>query len=768
MLSPKNTRRAQNAWSARKHIAEKIPGMHPTGNPLLLWTLASLPATDLGDYPLSLLESFAQEAAYVREAFPWCRELPEELFLLHVLCPRINNETLSDCRPVFRQELEPLVRGLTLPEAIQRVNAWCAGRVVYRSTDERTSSPLEIYHRGWGRCGEESLFTVNALRSVGIAARQIYAPWWSHCDDNHAWVEAWDGRRWRYLGACEPEPLLDRGWFTQAAGRAMLIHARAFVGDLEPAGLFPGVRDEALSIREGVAYESVTRRYAETRDFTIEVQGPGAAGAKVGFYILNEGALRPIAWRTADERGLARIELGLGSIWICGENNGFSGNVLAYTGEAERAVVELKKRESAFAGEASFIAPKDSGLQVPALSPEQKERRARTLHLAKTEREARKAPQPCPPTGDPALLRAYALLTPKDRAANVPLAVLEDCREAYRFERGLPEDVFAQGLLSPRIGHEPLAPWRALLEKEAPLVPPEKLWNWLCENITQLDSFQDIPQTIAGAWRLRAANRLGMKSLFCGICRSRGIPARLGAGGRPEYWRDGWRLADGMEKGWAAFPVQGESGGRLGLMIWDSGWQPVDPAQSQLPEGRWLWTAATRLPNGNQLVNWGEFWLGAGEKAEIQPVFRKGRPEDFLQSLTLPDAAIRRGGTETPLQELLGTGDLTLACWTEPGAEPTQHLMLELEEWAGELRELDCRVEILTEAVEAAEAVARRMYLEPGVLPLALLADKEGKGLFALAGYRVGAGEMLTQAARAYRAAKGRGTAPRGLAAKPG
>ena len=58
-------------------------------------------------------------------------------------------------------------------------NRWCAEEATYRSTDGRTSSPLEVYQRGYGRCGEESTLLVTALRSVGIAARQVYVPWWS-------------------------------------------------------------------------------------------------------------------------------------------------------------------------------------------------------------------------------------------------------------------------------------------------------------------------------------------------------------------------------------------------------------------------------------------------------------------------------------------------------------------------------------------------------------------------------------------------------------
>ena len=61
--------------------------------------------------------------------------------------------------------------------------------------------------------------TVAALRSVGIPARQVYTPRWAHTDDNHAWVEAWVNGKWYFLGACEPEPVLNLGWFNGPAYR---------------------------------------------------------------------------------------------------------------------------------------------------------------------------------------------------------------------------------------------------------------------------------------------------------------------------------------------------------------------------------------------------------------------------------------------------------------------------------------------------------------------------------------------------------------------
>ena len=56
----------------------------------------------------------------------------------------------------------------------------------------------------------------------------MYTPRWAHTDDNHAWVEAWADGKWYFLGACEPEPVLNLAWFNAPASRAMLMHTRAF------------------------------------------------------------------------------------------------------------------------------------------------------------------------------------------------------------------------------------------------------------------------------------------------------------------------------------------------------------------------------------------------------------------------------------------------------------------------------------------------------------------------------------------------------------
>ena len=124
---------------------------------------------------------------------PWGDKVPDREWKHFVLPPRINNEALDSSRVVFYEELKDRVKGMSMEEAILEVNHWCHEKVSYRASDGRTSNPLSAVSQAIGRCGEESTFTVAALRSVGIPARQVYTPRWAHTDDNHAWVEAWAG-----------------------------------------------------------------------------------------------------------------------------------------------------------------------------------------------------------------------------------------------------------------------------------------------------------------------------------------------------------------------------------------------------------------------------------------------------------------------------------------------------------------------------------------------------------------------------------------------
>ena len=116
---------------------------------------------------------------------------------------------------------------------------------------------------------------VNVMRSAGIPARPVYVPRWSHCDDNHAWVEVWCDGDWHYLGACE-RSCSGQGLVYQCSIQAMMIGSRWY--------------DRAMPDEKVIGKDGMNRiinllgKYAKTRWITITVEdldGTPAAGAKV-------------------------------------------------------------------------------------------------------------------------------------------------------------------------------------------------------------------------------------------------------------------------------------------------------------------------------------------------------------------------------------------------------------------------------------------------------------------------------------------------------
>ena len=348
-----------------------------------------LPCSDLDCYPFPFFLRFADHALALRDEAPWCGELEWEIFAHYVLFPRVNDEDLSFHRALFHRELWPRVKDLaTAGERVLEVNRWCCEHASYQAQDERTASPLTVYRCGSGRCGEESAFLVSALRSVGVAARQVYAPRWAHCGDNHAWVEALCGGRWRFLGACEPEPVLDRGWFNTAASRAVLVHSRLFGDGSSPLHGAPLGRDG------GVGWFNQTPRYAKTRPVVLRalLGGRPAAGARFEVQLLNDGFFHTIAALTAGEDGCAQAELGLGTIHVLARLDGLmaegdcNGNSL---------VLELAPLPAGDTGwrDLTVYAPESEPSKALPLAPAQKRRRAEELSQCAALREQRLAEQ---------------------------------------------------------------------------------------------------------------------------------------------------------------------------------------------------------------------------------------------------------------------------------------------------------------------------------------------------------------------------------------
>ena len=342
----------------------------------LMFLYAYMPIGDITDYSGNYYLENLRLSEQARNEMSWGKNVTDELFRHFVLPIRVNNENLDDSRKVFYGELKERVKGLSMKDAILEVNHWCHEKVVYRPSDARTSSPLASVKTAYGRCGEESTFTVAALRSVGIPARQVYTPRWAHTDDNHAWVEAWADGEWYFFGACEPEPVLNLGWFNAPASRGMLMHTKVF-------GRYNGP-EEIMLETPNYTEINVIGNYAPTAKAVVTVtdaNGKPVSGAKVDFKVYNYAEFYTVATKYTGTDGRASLTAGKGDMLVWASAGGaFGFSKLSFGKEDTLNLVLDKKGGEAYTLDLD-ITPPVEGANLPEVTPEQ--RAENDLRLAK-------------------------------------------------------------------------------------------------------------------------------------------------------------------------------------------------------------------------------------------------------------------------------------------------------------------------------------------------------------------------------------------------
>lgn len=536
---------------------------------LMKFFYGTMPLRDAGEYEFEVFLGFVRHSLMIRQNLEWCKAIPEDIFLHHILYYRINSENIEDCRKFFYDQLIERIKGKSLKEAVLEINYWCAENGSYEASDTRTISPVTLYRSGKGRCGEESTFAVTAFRSVGIPARQVYTPWWAHCDSNHAWVEVYIEGKWHFLGACEPEEILDKGWFTNASSRALLVHARNF------SDYSNGSDEQCLGQEDVLYFYNVTPTYARTKDFEIQVveaDGKPAADTQVFVEILNSSRYNNIAELRTDEEGKTSIRIGFGTVhlWAVKEEKGCE--ILVNTGEEDHIVITLK--ENGFAADMGkwmdmdMEAPADYPMNPAALTREQKETNRRKLREAGRLRSERiegyyreEAAEKYPEEKE--LLRfaagnfdeIYCFLDKDenpDRKAMLHSLSIKDLKDAkpeileshlnhagkYRkeWEQKGKLGVYIDHILCPRIFFEEMTDYRETVEnffgreKMAEFAAdPFAIWDYIKKAIRydRQEDYSTIFSTPAGTLKLGFGNPMSQKILFAAVCRTLGIPARI-------------------------------------------------------------------------------------------------------------------------------------------------------------------------------------------------------------------------------------------------
>ena len=509
---------------------------------------AYMPLADVTDYPTDYYLQNIRASFQTRKEMEWGEKIPEIIFRHFVLPIRVNNENLDTARVAFYRELRPRVEGLSMTDAILEVNHWCHEKVSYQPSDARTSSPLNTLRNALGRCGEESTFTVAALRAVGIPARQVYTPRWAHTDDNHAWVEAWADGAWHFLGACEPEAVLDLGWFNAPASRGMLMHTKVF-------GHYEGPEEVML---EGPNFTEVNLidNYAETARADLQVvdeAGAPVEGACVDFMIYNYAEFYPAVKKYTDANGRTFLTAGKGDMLAWASKDGKYGFSRIRFGSDENVTITLTGKPS-FDPQAIDIVPPPEHYNLPDQTEEQKAENQRRFAREDSLRHAYEATFA---TREAMMEQGYgrfeAMAIERARGNwRTVKAFLDGANDRERamalleslswkdlhdvtMENLMDSYNARQAILGPRVANEFLTPYKAFfsnaltVDQKKQLKDPQALIAWTRDHVTVLDdpTAWQIPQSPAGVFKSRIAFANSRDVFFVSLARTLGIDARI-------------------------------------------------------------------------------------------------------------------------------------------------------------------------------------------------------------------------------------------------
>ena len=776
----------------------------------LQFLYAYMPLADVTDYTAEFYLANVRKSLQAREEMPW--KATEREFRHFVLPLRTNNEDLDSARLVFYDELKPRVEKLSMKDAILEVNHWCHEKMTYQPSDGRTHAPMASLKNALGRCGEESTFCVAALRSVGIPARQVYTPRWAHTESNHAWVEAWADGQWYFIGACEPEPVLNLGWFNAPASRAMLTHTKVF-------GKYDGPEEVVLRTPNYTEINLI-ENYAKAAKATLRVvsaEGRPVEGARVSFCIYNSSQFFPAVAKYTDKKGSTSLSAGLGDMLVWASKDGAYGFEKVRFGEDKDVTITLDSPTGhPVSSRLLAIVPPPEDVALPEVTPEQRAENDRRMAYEDSVRKAYMAGFPTRQVAEAFVAEnglPEAAVRLVEQSAGNGATIMGFLKEADDKERAVAllrtlsrkdlSDVSAQilwdsynareSILAPRIESEFLSPYKGWFLQNVPAELQERfrgnaqaVVDWVNDNILVDENplFWDIPMSPVGVWKSGMASPRSRDLLTIALARTFGAEIRrdrytsslryendkadvpsarvelsyepVEGIERPEYGShySVSRIVDGELQ--MVFLGFGDEGRRYGFA-----------GNNDLPEGDYLLASGNRLSDGSTPVTVTLFHVTAGEPMTV-PVIIETVLEEVKVEGSFPAALLPKEASE----------GWYAAAVLDVGLEPTNHVLNDLsaekealETWGrpiyliatsdaqmerlhheiedGRFGTLPSTVQFLTNADGSIlSAIIKGAGLREGQLPVVFVGNQKDEVVFVSQGYTIGMGAKIAALAK--------------------
>lgn len=731
--------KVEAAWKQKmdligwKYWEDKGQKATPEEEEALKFLYAYMPIADATDYPKAYHLKNVQTAFRTQKETAWGKQVPELLFRHFVLPMRVNNEPLDSSRAIFYNELKERVKGKSMKDAILEVNHWCHEKVTYEPSDARTSSPLQSILTGRGRCGEESTFTVSALRAIGIPARQVYTPRWAHTDDNHAWVEAWADGKWYFLGACEPEPVLNLAWFNAPASRAMLMHTRAF-------GDYRGPEEVMLRTNNFTEINLIDNYGSTGRiDFkVVDKQGKPVSDARVDFKIYNYAEFYTAASKYTNKNGQTFLSAGKGDMFVWASKNGQYGYAKASFGKDKNITIKLAYDEKHPGKDSNLdIVPPKENVQIPEVSEAERAQNNKRL----TEEDAIRnnyiatfptqesmkdyaIPEATPyiikARGNWRTIKAYVEKHTTDRKRAIELLSTLSDKDLRDMPMYILDDNMSapSDQLSPRVESELiLKPFKnyfaKVFDKEAEAFRknPSLLVTWIKENIKMNPDIHAmrIPQTPISVWESRVTDARSRDIFFVDVARSLGIEARID----PVTWKLQYKKGGNWvdvdfdsateqvaktgtlvlkykpteylddPKYYTHFTISKIVNGRTWLMNFDEGqvdmgggttWANIFKKGATLDEGTYMLVSGQRMADGSVMAHKCFFTINPGKTTVLDLIIRQETEGVKVIGNFNSEDLFEKDGKEVSILSQTGRGYYVLGI-LGVGQEPTNHAL---------------------------------------------------------------------------------------------
>lgn len=723
----------------------------------LTFLYAYLPIGDITDYSGDFYLNNIRSAFQARKEMSWGDSIPEEIFRHFVLPVRVNNENLDESRMLFYDELKDRVSGLSLYDAVLEVNHWCHERVIYTPSDSRTSSPLASIRSAYGRCGEESVLTVAALRAVGIPARQVYTPRWAHTDSNHAWVEAWVNGKWYFLGACEPEPVLNLAWFNEPASRGILMHSKVF-------GRYNGP-EEVMETTPCYTEINVTRNYAPTATANITVtdrNGTPVNDALVEFKVYNYAEFYTVATKRTDKEGKTSLNAGKGDmlVWVM-KDNSYGYRKVSFGTDNEVSIALDKHPGDSLSLDLDIIPP--VATPIPAeITPEQKakndlrlqqEDSIRNAYVATfyTEEKARNLAKdlnlnPEQTTryliesrGNWKAIESFLLTLPPEelpRAMELLRAIsAKDLRDTptdvllnhLLNSQLLGSEYYTRYILNPRVSNELLSAYRSFFKEAFTqeqttrfVQDPQELVRWITRQIEIKDSLnpQCIPMLPIGVWKARVADTHSRNIFFVALARSLSIASRIDpVTGKVQYNHNNtwinvdFETPEPVKTAYGKLEIKKPQNANIlpqyrqhftiARLHSNGRLQTLGLDRSvnrvdELEEGDYLLISGVRMAKGNVLTTIKSFKIAPHQTTSIDLTFREDNDDIQVIGNIDPEATfyLAEGEEETSILATTGRGYFIIGILGSR-QEPTNHAMRDIAALSHEFNNWDRSIILL-------------------------------------------------------------------------